>query len=279
MTVEGVLITIDDRHALQFVRRYRQPIDRVWRAVTEPEQMAQWFPSQVIGDRTPGATLIFDDSEQRAEAIEAGEPTRADGPQFTGTVIDYDPPRLFSFTWGSEIVEIALHNDGNETVMTFTQFLSHSSIAARNGSGWHACLHSLDALLGTAGGDIDFEPLYDDYLSRMGPSLGVPATDGSMIWERGTHVDAEKIRSVTSNSESFAEWGAAAHANEPIEWSIEPQGEWTLFRLKHAGIGKDAELAAAWHALLLQLDMYLAADFLMPADPSMWIDAYRNILT
>ena len=42
--------------------------------------------------------------------------------------------------------------------------------------------------------------------------------------------------------------------------------------------GRDAKLAAAWHALLVQLDMYLAAGQLVPVDPGRWIDAYEKLL-
>ncbi len=273
----GVLITIADRAALQFTRRYRKPIERVWQCVTEPELMARWFPSKVIGDRVVGATLYFDDSDQRKEALDAGEPTRAEGPEFTGTVLAFDRPTRFAFTWGSETIEIALHSLGSETRMTFTQYLSHPSVAARNGSGWHACLHNLDELLGADEEAPDFESLYDNYLKRMGPSLGVPSENGTMVWERGTHVDAEKIQRATS-TEGMQEWGAEFHTDEPLAWRIVPQEGWTLLRLEHSGIGTNAELAAAWHALLLQLDMYLAADFLMPADPGIWLDQYRDLL-
>ena len=45
-----------------------------------------------------------------------------------------------------------------------------------------------------------------------------------------------------------------------------------------SGIGDDAQLAATWHALLIQLDMYLAAGQLIPVDPKPWVDAYAELL-
>lgn len=41
----------------------------------------------------------------------------------------------------------------------------------------------------------------------------------------------------------------------------------------------DAELAATWHALLLQLDMYLAAGQLIPIDHRQWIEAYEESMS
>ena len=54
MTTDGTLVTIDGRPALRFERRFRQPAERLWRAVSSPEEMGAWFPSEVIGDRVVG---------------------------------------------------------------------------------------------------------------------------------------------------------------------------------------------------------------------------------
>jgi hypothetical protein len=44
------------------------------------------------------------------------------------------------------------------------------------------------------------------------------------------------------------------------------------------GIADDPEAAAAWHARLLQLDMYLAAEVLVPADPARFAPRYATAL-
>src|SRR3546814_8444458 len=98
MTRDGELMDIDGRPALRFERTYAHPMERVWRAVTSPEEMAAWFPSSVQGERAVGAALVFDDEDQRAAAREAGEPTRVDGTLFRVTVVAYDPPKVFSVT-------------------------------------------------------------------------------------------------------------------------------------------------------------------------------------
>ena len=64
-----------------------------------------------------------------------GEPTRDDGPLFRGRVVVYDPPKVFSFTWGGELLRFELAPDGAGTLLVFTQVLSHPSVAARNGVG------------------------------------------------------------------------------------------------------------------------------------------------
>jgi len=286
MSRNGELRTTDGRTTLSFERHYRHSVERVWVAVTEPSEMAAWFPSLVIGDRVVGAELIFDDDARRAADRAAGEPTRDDGPWVRGTVLAYDPPTLFEFTWGGERLRIELTPDGDGTRMVFTQVLSHPSVAARNGAGWHMCLTGLDAMLApddqpgssaSASGD-GWEKVYDDYLQRMGPALGVPSPDGAMTWERATHVAPDRVRTVVSDAVEIKAWGAGDEPMGELRWDVEPTDAGTLYRLTHPAVGDDAELAATWHALLIQLDMYLAAGQLVPVEAGDWVEAYRAVL-
>jgi uncharacterized protein YndB with AHSA1/START domain len=280
MTHQGTLITIDGSHALRFERRYRHPMERVWRAISDPTEMAQWFPSNVEGNREVGAEVTFDDESQRAVALEVGEPTRDDGPMFRGTVVAYDPPKVFSFTWGGELLRFELAPDGAETILVFTQILSHQSVAARNGSGWHMCLGELDRLLGVAPADHDLSwtDVYDDYIARMGPALGVPSGNGAMTWARSTHVEPDRVRAVLNNPAEIDGWRGGERAADPVRCDIEGTEHGSLYQLTVDTIGDDPELAATWHALLVQLDMYLAAGQLVPVEPKRWIAAYEALL-
>jgi len=280
MTTDGNLVTIDGRPALRFERRYRLPAERVWRAVSAADEMGAWFPSEVVGDRAVGGELVFDDEAQRAAARAAGEPTRDDGPPFRGHVVVYDPPKVFSFTWGGELLRFELVPDGDGTLLVFTQVLSHQSVAARNGSGWHACLDALGDLLEAPGGagETDGLALYQRYVERLGPELGRPDGRGAVTWERSTHVAPDRVRAVTTDPDEMAAWGAGERRGDRLRWDVAPTEHGSLFRLTNEDVGDDAELAATWHALLLQLDMYLAAGVLVPVDPKLWVDAYRAAL-
>jgi uncharacterized protein YndB with AHSA1/START domain len=272
---DGTLVEIDGKPALRFVRHYAHPMERVWRAISDPAEMRAWFPSNVEGERTLGAELAFVDDDQRQAAIDAGEPTRAEGPMFTGRVVVFDPPRVFSFTWGDELLRFELHEQGAGTRLVFTQVLSHQSVAARNGAGWHQCIGGLDALLGQSVPDEDWRAVYEDYLARIGPDLGTLIDGGGMRWERATHVEAAEVRAATSDP---ASWGGADHADEPLHWDVEERESGSILRLRHDAIGDDAQLAATWHALLIQLDMLLAAGELVPVPADLWVDAYAELL-
>lgn len=139
---------------------YSQPIERVWAALTEPEQIRRWFSSGGAEiDLRPGGKLllIFDEGASR------------------GIVETVDPPRRFAFRWypgAGENPDLPLEAQGPLTLVEFTLEpvadgtrlrLVESGFAALtderrqqalgdNNQGWHECLASLTELLGANGG-------------------------------------------------------------------------------------------------------------------------------
>ena len=53
--VDGRLVAVGDRFQLRFTRKLPHPPEKVWRALTEPKHLAAWFPTDVEGERAPGA--------------------------------------------------------------------------------------------------------------------------------------------------------------------------------------------------------------------------------
>ncbi len=53
----GTLTREGDRWMLTFTRRLAHPREKVWRAVTEPEPLAAWYPPELVGERRAGAPL------------------------------------------------------------------------------------------------------------------------------------------------------------------------------------------------------------------------------
>src|SRR6185437_15164864 len=75
---EADLARFIDRFTMEYVRVYAHPIDRVWRAITDPAEFRVWFiPGRL--DARPGGDYWFGD----------------DG--FQGLVEAIDPPRLIRF--------------------------------------------------------------------------------------------------------------------------------------------------------------------------------------
>ncbi|MFF7898638.1 SRPBCC family protein [Streptomyces sp. NPDC088817] len=122
----------DDRPALRFTRIHGHPVDRVWHFVTDPGELAQWFPFRAEMDLRPGGAIAFR-GETGAE-------------EFTGTVLAVDPPRHLSFEWGDGELHFDLEEiDDRHTRFTLTDVLATEDTAARNGAGWEVCLAALDA--------------------------------------------------------------------------------------------------------------------------------------
>lgn len=152
---EATLISTGDKPVLRFERFLPRPIEQVWRAVTDPAEMKAWFPTRVdLEEWKVGATFQhhFD---------EAGF-----GP-LPGVVLECDPPRRLSFTWGEDTIGFELSPAEGGTTFVLTEQLGAGK-AARNAAGWEVCLDRL--VDGTAGED--WQPRFDRYVKEYEPVLG-----------------------------------------------------------------------------------------------------------
>jgi uncharacterized protein YndB with AHSA1/START domain len=132
----GTLEQLDDgRWQLRYTRRLAYPVEKVWRAITEPEQLAAWFPTTIDGARASGAALSF--------SFPGGQ-----APPFGGRMLAYEPTSLMEFEWGPDVVRLELRADGDDgTILELFDTLEEHGKAARDGAGWHTCLDALHAHL------------------------------------------------------------------------------------------------------------------------------------
>jgi uncharacterized protein YndB with AHSA1/START domain len=124
----------DGRWQLRFERRLPHAQDKVWRAITEPDHLAAWFPTTIEGDRAAGARLRFSFPGGVAEPID-------------GVMLAYDPMSLLELQWGPDIVRIELEPISEGTLLTLLDTLEERGKGARDGAGWHTCLDALAAHL------------------------------------------------------------------------------------------------------------------------------------
>ena len=146
----GTLDVIGDgTYRLVFTRTLAHPIEKVWRAVSEPEHQTHWFPD--------GA--------------------------FDGEVLVSEPPRVLELAWFTDRVriELAASPDGTGTVFTLTDTFSEVGKAARDGAGWHDCVdeleHHLDGTAADASMGTRWKALNAAYVDALGPeaaTIGVP---------------------------------------------------------------------------------------------------------
>ena len=167
METEGTLEQINDQWRVRFTRALPHAPEKVWRALTEPEHLTNWFPTEIIGERAAGATLKFEFRDN-------------EGPAFEGTMVTFDPPRVLEFFWGKDLLRFELEATDEGTMLTLTDTLEELGKAARDAAGWHYCLNRLDFVLDghPRQGDDSWKKLNDMYIERFGPAastIGPPA--------------------------------------------------------------------------------------------------------
>ncbi len=156
--MNGSLETVDGRPALRFERRLDHSVERVWRAITEPAELARWFVAAV--EWTP----------ELGEAFEA-----MDQP---GEITELEPPRLIAYTWGGELFRFELRPDGAGCLLTFSHVFDDRALGAQHATGWELHFDRLAAFL--AGGALSeddamrgFPALHEHYAERFGLDPGV----------------------------------------------------------------------------------------------------------
>lgn len=153
---EATLLRDGLRPVLRFERQLPKPVETVWQAVTDPNELRSWFPTRIeISEWRVGAAMEHHFDEHDIDPL-------------PGTVLEWDPPRLVSFTWGSDTItfELTPAQDGG-TVFVLTEELS-ANHAARNAAGWDACLDRLER-----GIELEsWQQRFDRYVTAFEPVLG-----------------------------------------------------------------------------------------------------------
>jgi uncharacterized protein YndB with AHSA1/START domain len=57
--LDGSLLRDEDGYVLRFERHLGHPVERVWWAITEPGELAQWFSGEAEIDLTVGGKAVF----------------------------------------------------------------------------------------------------------------------------------------------------------------------------------------------------------------------------
>jgi uncharacterized protein YndB with AHSA1/START domain len=169
MTDLGSYVEHDGRPAVRFERTFPHPVERVWRAITEPDELVRWFPSAVQLEPRVGGAVSF-----------SGDPYSEGS---TGQVLAYEPPSRLSFSWGPDELHFALDAVGDGCRLTLVNVLSDRSTASRNAGGWYVCLAELVKVLdgvpsrGPHSEDtVPWEPVYRAHVEAGLPS-GAPIPD------------------------------------------------------------------------------------------------------
>jgi uncharacterized protein YndB with AHSA1/START domain len=160
----GTYVEHDGRPAVRFVRTYAHPIERVWSAITDVDELSRWFPSTARIELRVGGTVTFSDDPYMEDSA--------------GTVLACDPPRRLAYSWGGDELHYELESLGDGRCrLTLVNVLHERNAAARNAAGWTVCLAELDRSLAGERTDgphgesaVPWQPIYDAYVAA-----GMPA--------------------------------------------------------------------------------------------------------
>jgi uncharacterized protein YndB with AHSA1/START domain len=166
MATTGHYENLDGQPIVRFERTFPYPVAVVWEAVTDPAQLAEWFPTTVeFGDLEVGEEIVFRFAQDAYPAM-------------SGRVIDVQPRRRLVFSWGDDELTFELEpaDGGSACRLSFSVALDSADKAARDAAGWDQCL---DMLAEVAAGAQPRRPApaeawrayYDDYREQ-----GLPAT-------------------------------------------------------------------------------------------------------
>jgi uncharacterized protein YndB with AHSA1/START domain len=178
--MKEMLTTVDGRPVLHIERRLPHPPQKVWGAITEPEQLSRWYPFRAGAlDLRIGGRIRFDDGH--------GKPVDA-------LVTELEPVRLFAFSThappeisreSEDLVRFELRPHGAGCLLAFTHIFDDRYGAAGYASGWHVCLDALEAMVGGR----PVEPAYpaagmhDAFVEKFGLDRGTVSetADGWMV--------------------------------------------------------------------------------------------------
>ncbi len=149
-----VIDAADGRVSVRFRRVLAAPMDEVWKALTDSEDLEVWLEAGSIEPEEGGTvTVDFDDGPVK------------------GRVTAWDPPRLLEYTWLIEgepesIVRFELTPSGTDTQLDLEHIGLPRSMGTGYGAGWHAHLDRLaDHATGcpVRGWSDRFDAVLDDY--------------------------------------------------------------------------------------------------------------------
>jgi uncharacterized protein YndB with AHSA1/START domain len=276
--MHGDLEAIEDHLVLHIERRLDHSVERVWRAITEPAELARWFPTPVHW------------------RPELGEILEGEGGR--GEIVELAPPRCIAWVWGEESFRFELTSQGDGCLLAFTYAFRNLALAAQHAAGWEIYLNRLDAnlangFLSEEDAHREFPRLHERYAERFavdpevgrrmfarmrGPQLALEGGPALRLERRYEH-SVERVWRAITDPEELCNWFPPGEELEVIE-SDPPHllvGSWygdTLrFDLRRDGEGcvlvfnhefadraKAARDAAGWESCFVRLEALLAGE-------------------
>jgi len=151
--IDITLEQIDGRPALRLERPLDYPVERVWRAVSDPSELECWMPAAT--DWTPAV----------GETFEAGG--------VTGEVTEVEVPRRLAWTYGADEYSFDLSARGDGCTLVFLHVFDDRDLPAQTATGWETYFSRLEPHL--AGryvteekAHVQWEEIHEQYAEKFG---------------------------------------------------------------------------------------------------------------
>ncbi|MEU4293057.1 SRPBCC family protein [Kribbella sp. NPDC026596] len=169
------LSTENGRTVLRMRRELRHPVAKVWRAITEPGQLAGWFPAAVEFDlRLDGPVrFTFENDPEAPVDLET-----------SGVIRAYEPPNLIEYTWGDEVLRWELVPSSDGCMLNLTATYDDRPGSASFSGGWTLCFDALVRVLGDSVPERDYAVLHEHFVKVYGLDEGVVTDDCGVRFER-----------------------------------------------------------------------------------------------
>jgi uncharacterized protein YndB with AHSA1/START domain len=165
MTTTDVLGDIATCYRITFERRSKHSAARVWKALTEPEELRVWMEGPATVDLRVGGTWKIDFDIAPGESLD-------------GIIIAVEPERLLRYAWGLSVCEFTLEDRDGGCVYTFVQ----NGLADRGegeeglAAGWHGFFDQLDMQLDGVAftrekQEAEWKRMHAPYLEKLNAAL------------------------------------------------------------------------------------------------------------
>lgn len=108
------------------------PAERVWQAITNAEELRQWYPCRVeLEPRTGGRiAFLFDDDQPEVSQV-----------------TEFDPPRALAYQWSGETLRWTIEPVDEGCILRLSNSIIDPERMSNTAAGWDTCFDDLVAVL------------------------------------------------------------------------------------------------------------------------------------
>ncbi len=162
----GAVVMEGEKATLVFRRQLAHPPEAVWKALTEPSELSNWYMTKAVIDGREGGTIDFTAGPSRLHV--------------TGRILVWNPPTVFEHEWkvapraelrsGEDaIIRWELRRDGEGTILHLEHRKLNRETALGFAPGTHAFVDRLQAQLNKQPLP-NWQERYQEVASRYPPS-------------------------------------------------------------------------------------------------------------